>query len=56
MNILISFDLKSITSKQIEGFDGETYSLWIMLWTGYKQEENYKTRQVLLIHQLVLIY
>jgi len=28
--------------------------LWV-LWTGYKQVENYKTRQVLLIHQLVLI-
>jgi hypothetical protein len=26
-----------------------------VLWTGYKQVENYKTRQVLLIHQLVLI-
>jgi hypothetical protein len=26
-----------------------------VLWTGYKQAENYKTRQVLLIHQLVLI-
>jgi hypothetical protein len=27
----------------------------LLLWTGYKQVENYKTRQVLLIHQLVLI-
>jgi hypothetical protein len=27
-----------------------------VLWTGYKQVENYKTKQVLLIHQLVLIY
>jgi hypothetical protein len=26
-----------------------------VLWTDYKQVENYKTRQVLLIHQLVLI-
>jgi len=26
-----------------------------LLWAGYKQVENYKTRQVLLIHQLVLI-
>jgi hypothetical protein len=33
----------------------ETQSGKIMLWTGYKQVENYKTRQVLLIHQLVLI-
>ncbi|CAK9275741.1 unnamed protein product [Sphagnum jensenii] len=29
---------------------------YTVLWTGYKQVENYKTRQVLLIHQLVLIY
>ncbi len=28
----------------------------ILLWTDYKQVENYKTRQTLLIHQLVLIY
>jgi len=27
----------------------------ILLWTDYKQVENYKTRQALLIHQLVLI-
>jgi hypothetical protein len=27
----------------------------VLLWTGYKQVENYKTRQVLLIHQLVLV-
>jgi hypothetical protein len=27
----------------------------LLLWTGYKQVENYKTRQVLLIHQLVLV-
>jgi hypothetical protein len=27
----------------------------LLLWTDYKQVENYKTRQVLLIHQLVLI-
>jgi hypothetical protein len=33
-------------------------SFWpatLLLWTGYKQVENYKTRQVLLIHQLVLV-
>jgi hypothetical protein len=28
----------------------------LVLWTDYKQVENYKTRQTLLIHQLVLIY
>lgn len=29
MNILVSFDLKFITSKQIESFNGENCSLWI---------------------------
>jgi len=27
----------------------------LLLWTSYKKVENYKTRQALLIHQLVLI-
>jgi hypothetical protein len=27
----------------------------LVLWTDYKQMENYKTRQALLIHQPVLI-
>jgi hypothetical protein len=34
---------------------GTTLQQIKLLWTGYKQVENYKTRQVLLIHQLVLI-
>jgi hypothetical protein len=29
--------------------------LVVLLWTDYKQVENYKTRQALLIHQLVLV-
>jgi len=29
--------------------------MFMLLWTDYKQVENYKTRQALLIHQLALI-
>jgi hypothetical protein len=31
------------------------FAVTLLLWTDYKQVENYKTRQALLIHQLVLV-
>jgi hypothetical protein len=34
---------------------GYIESVGQLLWTDYKQVENYKTRQALLIHQLVLV-
>jgi len=55
LNMLNNFNVGNLKNSHTISLIQMNLKDLLVLWTDYKQVENYKTRQALLIHQLVLI-
>jgi hypothetical protein len=55
LNMLNNFNVGNLKNSHTISLIQMNLKDLLVLWNDYKQVENYKTRQALLIHQLVLI-